>query len=462
MRGCIFGAAIVLVSIAGCSDVTDEDDDGALNEATDTAALSFERGRNEGGGESVHASGSIDRSNPFFADLGTNGRTCESCHDARAGWTMSASLAQKLFRESDGLHPLFRPHDGANNPNADVSTERARRSAYSMMLTRAVTRFTRTIPATAEFTVEAVDDPYGFSTPAAFSSFRRPNSIANTAKEVAITWTGVPADLMTRLQALMNGATRGHAQRTTDVPLDQQVAGAEFMFGLTFAQAVDREAGPLDARGGRGGPEILASSPFYIGQNAIGGDAVTGAPFDPRAFRLFGEWRPSRHRHWHHQSRAERARAQIARGEEIFNTLKFDIRGVAGLNDALGKPVVRGTCTTCHNTPNIGGQSEFRLMDTGVADASRRTRDMPLVTVKNKTTGEVRRTMDLGRATGSGLWADIGKFKAPTLRGLAPRAPYFHDGSAADLRQVLRFYERRFGVDFCGNEDDLIAFLEAL
>ena len=464
MRSSFIGVAIGLVAVAGCSGSSGDEDTGV-------AASALDRGRDRSrvdAAETVHTSGAIDLTNPFFASLGTNGRTCATCHDARAGWTMTAQLAQKIFSESEGLDPLFRPHDGANRPDADVSTLEARRTAYSMALTRSVTRFTRSIPATAQFTVDAVDDPYGWSTPRAFSSFRRPNSIANTAKEVAITWTGAPGVMMVRLQALMNGATKSHAQRATDVPVDQQLAGAQFMFGLTFAQASDREAGRLDADGALGGPQNLVSQPFYVGINAIGGDVTSGEPFNPDAFSLFAAWRDDRgddssHGGDNSHGRSmKHARAQIARGEEIFSTLEFDITGVAGLNDALGQPVIRGRCTTCHNTPNIGGHSEFRLMDTGVADGSRRTADMPLVTVRNKTTGELRQVMDLGRATGSGRWADIGKFKAPTLRGVGSRAPYFHDGSAANLPQVLHFYKQRFGVDFRGSEDDLLAFLGAL
>ena len=32
----------------------------------------------------------------------------------------------------------------------------------------------------------------------------------------------------------------------------------------------------------------------------------------------------------------------------------------------------------------------------------------------------------------------------PQLRALAAREPYFHDGSAATLEAVIRFYEQRF------------------
>src|SRR5262249_39100272 len=49
-----------------------------------------------------------------------------------------------------------------------------------------------------------------------------------------------------------------------------------------------------------------------------------------------------------------------------------------------------------------------------------------------------------GRALVTGRCEDIGKFKVPTLRALAARAPYFHNGSAATLEDVVEFYDRRF------------------
>ena len=63
----------------------------------------------------------------------------------------------------------------------------------------------------------------------------------------------------------------------------------------------------------------------------------------------------------------------------------------------------------------------------------------------------------------SGKWADIGKFKGPILRGLAARAPYFHNGSAATLEQAVDFYNTRFNIDLSKAEKrDLLAFLRAL
>ena len=72
-------------------------------------------------------------------------------------------------------------------------------------------------------------------------------------------------------------------------------------------------------------------------------------------------------------------------------------------------------------------------------------------------------TTDPGRALITGKWNDIGRFKGPTLRALATRAPYFHNGSAKDLNEVVSFYNDRFGIGFTDQErDDLVAFLKAL
>jgi cytochrome c peroxidase len=70
---------------------------------------------------------------------------------------------------------------------------------------------------------------------------------------------------------------------------------------------------------------------------------------------------------------------------------------------------------------------------------------------------------DIGRAMISGKCADIGKVKGPILRGLAARAPYFHNGSAATLGDVVEFYDQRFGIGLTARQKaDLVAFLGAL
>jgi cytochrome c peroxidase len=73
------------------------------------------------------------------------------------------------------------------------------------------------------------------------------------------------------------------------------------------------------------------------------------------------------------------------------------------------------------------------------------------------------RVTDPGRALLTGKWKDIARFKGPTLRGLASRAPYFHNGSARTLTDVVNFYDVRFALQLTDDEKgDLEAFLAAL
>jgi cytochrome c peroxidase len=88
---------------------------------------------------------------------------------------------------------------------------------------------------------------------------------------------------------------------------------------------------------------------------------------------------------------------------------------------------------------------------------------LPVFTLVNNTTRETVQTTDPGRALTTGKWADIGKVKGPILRGLVSRAPYFHNGSASSLTDVLVFYDVRFNIGFTAQEKaDLIAFLNSL
>jgi cytochrome c peroxidase len=88
---------------------------------------------------------------------------------------------------------------------------------------------------------------------------------------------------------------------------------------------------------------------------------------------------------------------------------------------------------------------------------------MPLYGLRNKATGETIQSTDPGIALHSGKWEEIGRFKVPVLRALASRAPYFHDGSARDLGEVVDFYNTRFQMNLSAQEiSDLTAFLKAL
>jgi cytochrome c peroxidase len=140
---------------------------------------------------------------------------------------------------------------------------------------------------------------------------------------------------------------------------------------------------------------------------------------------------------------------------------------VPGLNggpqDPVSGPIATGTCTVCHDTPNAGNHSVAMALNIGVSDPSRRAADVPLYVLRNIATSETVQTTDPGRAMVTGKWRDVGKFKGPILRGLAARPPYFHDGSAATLADVIAFYDKRFCIRLTDRERvDLIAFLSAL
>lgn len=415
----------------------------------------------------VSTTGSVDTSNPFFQSLGTNGRACISCHQPGDAWTVTPPHIQARFVASDGLDPIFRTVDGANCPSADVSTEHARKSAYSMLLDKGLIRISLPVPANAQFEVTDVSDPHGCpeTTAQQLAMFRRPLPSTNLAFLSTVMWDGrenAPGkSILLDLAQQAKDATLGHAQAST-APTDEQAAQmVAFETALFTAQSRDHAAGQLSVDGAQGGPNVLSTQPFHLGINdAFGGDP-SGAPFNPITFTIFENWTdPSRSAH-------EEERESIARGEKLFNILAIPIEGVAGINDALGQSVVMGTCTTCHDTPNSGNHSFSVPLNIGITDfpALRPldTAGLPIYTLVCKATGQKFTVTDPGRALISGKCADIGKTKGPILRGLAARAPYFHNGSAATLMDVANFYNARFHLGLTERQKfDLTAFLRAL
>ncbi|HYO80038.1 MAG TPA: hypothetical protein VES20_01445 [Bryobacteraceae bacterium] len=433
--------------------------------------------RNESGhAMTVTTARRLDLKGAFFQSLGTNGRSCVHCHQPDAAWSITPAGLKRVFDETDGLDPVFRTIDGANSPGADVSTVGKRRTAYSMLLNKGVIRVGLPIPPNAEFELVKVDDPYGFASAAELSLFRRPLPGTNVRFISAVMWDGretsIPigtlASLKENLKRQALDATMGHAQASappTQAQIDDIV---EFVFGLHTAQTWDESAGTLFARGARGGPAAVTGQEFYIGINDPIGMNPTGATFDPAAMRLFTSWKnlkstTSDPTDWGDGRDRNAAREATARGEQLFNTRTFAIANVGGLNDVLKAPVLQGTCTTCHDTPNVGNHSVSMPLNIGISDESRRTPDMPLYTMRNKVTGQVIRTTDPGRALITGKWSDMGLFKGPVLRALAARPPFFHDGSAATLADVVEFYNTRFEMALTAQEKaDLVAFLRAL
>ena len=467
-KGFVFGVALVVSAGAGaCVDQPDTADMQQLL----SGHRSLPNGvpiPNETGLTATYSTvGSIDLNNEFFQDLGTNGRRCVSCHLPTAGWSITPAQVQAVFEatkggaldDRTGLGAIFRTNDGANSPTADVSTLAARREAYSMLLDHGVIRVSMAVPATAEFELVAVNDPYGHSSAADLSMFRRPLPSTNLSFLSAVMWDGretfANQSIHFDLSDQATGATQGHAQGS---PLSdaQRESIVDFETALFTAATFDYKAKATNSGGATGGAENLANQDFYIGINDLFGDSHTGAPFNPNVMTDFAAWSTS----------SNAARQAVARGEALFNTRHISIEGVGGINDnpAFGSPAhVDGTCTTCHDSPNAGNHSTAVPLNIGIVDPARHGSDYPVYTFRNKTTGDLKTVTDPGRAMISGKWIDIGKFKGPVLRGLAARAPYFHDGSADDLDEVVDFYNTRFNMNLTAQEhSDLVAFLRTL
>jgi cytochrome c peroxidase len=471
----VLGCGIAL-SLVGCVTGDDQSLSDTASRVTTADLLSRQNGslpnntpvgNAAGWATTISTQGAIDLQNEFFQDLGTNGRRCISCHLPAAGWGITPAEMQATFDRTDGgvkpdqfgLGAAFRLNDGANSPNADVSTLEARRNAYSMLLTKGLIRVGIGIPSNAEFDLVTVDDPYGYASAAELSLFRRPLPSTNLKFLATVMWDGretfAGETIHFDLSHQSNGATLGHAEAAKPLTDAQRESIVAFETSLHSAQEFDNNAAYLNAAGGNGGTEAVVDQEFYIGINDLFGDSKTGAPFDPVVFDIYDAW-----------TNGTAARAQIARGQKLFNTKQINIAGVSGINDEdmFGKPaVVAGTCTTCHDTPNAGNHSVGAPLDIGLVSKARRTADMPLYTLRHKKTREVKQVTDPGRALITGKWKDVGRFKGPILRTLASRAPYFHNGSAASLGEVVDFYDTRFGIGLTAQEKaDMVAFLRTL
>lgn len=385
-----------------------------------------------GTGATYSTAGFVDLTNPFHVPQGTNGRSCASCHLPEAGWSIRPADVERMYAETNGQDPIFNRLD-ANNQNADVdSTPEARYAAYSM-LRKGLFRRGGAVPATAEFEIIAVDDPLpAGGSLTRFEFFRRPLATANFHIARNVGWHdqntngsgNVHAGLASQAAGNITGGQEGPP--ATPETIESIVVYEE---ALRFAQQFIFGAGPLDICGAKGGPEHLSAQVPAAGR-----------------FDLFDAWlHPPQGACSKHPSAAKRT--QIARGQEIFN----------GVN-ANGR-----TCIGCHNTANNGSNLNGVLFDVGASRPGLRQEGMPLYTLRNKTTLAVRQTTDPGRALRSGRWSDLDRFKTPSLRGLAARPPYFHNGVAPTLRDVVTHYERVFGFVYTDEERDaLVAFLEAL
>jgi cytochrome c peroxidase len=429
--------------------------------------------------------------NAYFTSLGTNGRTCFTCHEPQNGWAMNPASANAIFNATNGQDPLFAPVDGAVCPNvaAEATTLSEKAAAASQLLSKGNIRIFLPVPANAQFKVRILKDPYGCENSVQYglptgviSMYRRVLNATNLTRNAqtgpppapqgAIMWDGREPSLESQFQ----DATLGHAQAKnapSSAEIDQGVA---FETGLFTTQSTN-SAGSLSALPALGGP---------INLSRIG---VPNVPqFEiPFSFTQFEGWADS----------ANAAQASINRGETIFDTTLFTINGVAGFNNVVSTLVpvpgpITGTCSTCHNNLDVGADTIGGGRHLGIGDNSSvdhsgpqatatvlpPTADQPLfafdcpvgsipyfsnpVTIGGKTYDEFQ-TTDPGMGLISGNCADLGKFKVPRLNGLAARAPYFHNGNAASLTELVEFYDTRFSIGLSSQQkQDLVNFLNSL
>jgi hypothetical protein len=365
--------------------------------------------------------GVVDLDNAFFTPQGSNGRHCGNCHAPEAGWSITGAMVTALFHETEGTHPIFVNNLDTDTPTTDMSTVEARWNATTMLRQG---KFTRKIamPATRDFDLVSVADPFGVSTSTSLFFFRRSTPTANFRSHTVM-WDGantVGTDLREGIMKQARGNITGAQQ---GIPASQATIDeiADYELQISHAQLIVHGVGRLDADGAMGGPEHAAAQPLVAGR-----------------FDLYDAWENSNNPR----------RRQIWRGQEVFNNV----------NAASGR-----RCGGCHDAANNGQNVNGALFDIGASRPVVAKPDMAVFTFQSRLDGTLVQSTDPGRGIRNGLFKDLNKFKTPNLRGLAARGSYFHGGTADTLEAVVQHYETQLGFNFTPAEEaDLVAFMKAL
>jgi hypothetical protein len=413
----------------------------------------------------LNATGFIrSRNHPFFQALGTNGRACVTCHQPSNGMSVSAAGLRQRWEETEGKDPVYAAVDGANCPDLPQDEKQS----HSLLLNRGLFRIALPWPpkkddGTAikpEFRIEVVSDPTGCNTSATYglksanpsvSVFRRPRVAANLKYVVegpaGLTFMADGREPALRTQAINAAMTHEAAPKPTEQQLREIV---EFESQIYLAQGTDIRAGLLhDVNGPLPlGPENLLAGKAQPMQATAGGREKNPT------WLSFDTWRKA-----DVAGMQGEFRASVARGSDVFFGHQFRISAVSGSTGG------QATCASCHSP------QAHRWMDIGTSNVKPETAsaDLPVFRITCDASaaphpfGRIIYTQDPGRALISGKCADVGAFMMPQFHGLAARAPYFANGSAATLDQVLDFYERRFSLGLTEQEKtDLVNFLRVL
>ncbi len=378
---------------------------------------------------------------PFFQALGTNKRACITCHQPANAMSLSAAVIAKRWEETEGKDPLFAAIDGSNCPSLPQDA----RESHSLLLERGLFRIALPWPpkdVRPDFKIEVVQDPTGCNTSREFglksakpaiSVFRRPRLAANLkyltsegvgeAHGIRLMADGREPSL--RSQAIT--AVLGHEQATAPPTAEQLRQIVAFERQIFVAQSADMRGGLLTENDG---PSILGPNNVSQGKNGVLFEKVS-----------YAGWQgPGRLQ----DGLQKDFRDSVVRGGDVFFRRPFSLEGRAG-----------ATCATCHNQNS--GTAWMNIGTTNQASA-----DLPLFRVTCDS-GKVILTQDPGRGLISGKCADVGSIVLQQFRGLAARAPYFSNGSAKTLRQVIDYYDERYKIGYTEAEKaDLANFLKVL
>jgi hypothetical protein len=444
----------------------------------------------------LNTAGPIEtKGHPFFEAIGANGRACVTCHQPANAMSVSVDSIRERWRLTAGRDPIFAAVDGSNNPR--LPQELA--SSHSLLLDRGLFRVGLPWPppgVTPEFTIEVVRDPTGVNrdpeyglrsrTPTV-SVFRRPRPAANlkyvTSPDGLFNVklgvlmdkdpeTGLPSSMnimadarAVSLAAQAQGAYHDHQEGKSAVTRAQLDRILAFENQVYMAQAWDASAGSLVEPNGPAalGPANVARNPVHVLNSA-----------KTPGFHFFDMWleRPAV------PDVQSEFRASVARGNDIFINRRFWVKDVAHINSiGLANPAKR-SCAVCHNAQMSGMDLAPGWVDLGTTNYPTWTEskvwsesaDLPVFKLTCRADarphpflGRVIYTSDPGRALVTGHCADIGAITMQQFRGLAARAPYFSNGSAKDLRELVDYYDRRFDMRLTGQEkQDLVNFLGVL
>ncbi|HJQ69970.1 MAG TPA: cytochrome c peroxidase [Blastocatellia bacterium] len=138
----------------------------------------------------------------------------------------------------------------------------------------------------------------------------------------------------------------------------------------------------------------------------------------------------------------------------------FD-RYVAGDRTALSESALRGLglfrgkgrCAICHSVnQSFPFLTDQNYRNTGIAANNPDFNELTKAALQLARSGATPERLEalrsqkgaseLGRFLITGNALDIGAFRTPSLRNVELTAPYFHDGSAATLLDVVRYYSR--------------------